>query len=216
MQSDSVSDERLLERCGSGDQAAFQALYERHNRMIYNLLFRMLGNHSDAEEVLPDVFVRVWLKAADFRGQSRVSTWIYRIAANMAMDRLRSGKSTKEVFWDDLPPQERAMPDRNETVEGPEHAVLRQEEHQRLADAMALLNPEERLLLTMYHLQGCSYAEIEETTGITSANIKSKLFRARRRLRNLMLGLEKGNSPDDVRENSTTSSGLRMAIAFRK
>lgn len=213
MQSDSVSDERLLERCGTGDQAAFQALYERHHRMIYNLVYRMLGNHADAEEVLPEVFVRVWTKAAEFRAQSRVSTWIYRIAANMAMDRLRSGRHTREVFWEDLPPQERAMPDHTDTVEGPEHAVLRHEDQRLLADAIARLGEEDRLLVTLYHLQDCTYAEMEAVTGITTTNIKSKLFRARRRLRRLMVEMENENAPDDLRERPSSSTGLRLAVA---
>jgi RNA polymerase sigma-70 factor (ECF subfamily) len=208
-------------RCGRGDQAAFQALYERHHRMIYNLAFRMLGNHADAEEVTPDVFVKVWQKAAEFRGHSRVSTWIYRIAANMAMDRLRSARVGREIFWDDLTPVEKEMPDRD-AAETPEEAVLRQEDQRALATAMARLAAEDRLLVTLYHLQGCTYAEIEEITGISPVNIKSKLFRARRCLRENMLtnrkdpnrSLEKGDAPDDVQGRPDAPDGLRMAAAI--
>jgi RNA polymerase sigma-70 factor (ECF subfamily) len=210
---DSVRDEILVQRCGAGDEAAFQALYERHNRMIYNLVFRMLGNHADAEEVTPDVFVKVWLKAADFRGQSRVSTWMYRIAANMAMDRLRSARVGREVFWEDLAATEREMPDRRSDTETPEESALRHEDQRVLAKAMERLSPEDRLLVTLYHLQGCSYLEIEEITGVSPVNIKSRLFRARRRLRDAMVVQEKGDAPDDVQRNSSTPDGLRVAAA---
>lgn len=210
---ESVSDEMLIQRCGEGDDAAFRALYERHNRMIYNLVFRMLGSHADAEEVAPDVFVKVWLKAADFRGQSRVSTWMYRIAANMAMDRLRSGRVGKEVFWEDLSPTEREMPDRRDAAETPEESAMRREDNRALAAAMAKLSSDDRLLVTLYHLQGCSYLEIEEITGISPVNIKSRLFRARRRLRDTMVNLEKGDAPDELHRNPSTTDGLRMAAA---
>ena len=219
--SEGIGDETLMMRCGRGDQAAFQALYERHHRMIYNLAFRMLGNHADAEEVTPDVFVKVWQKAAEFRGHSRVSTWIYRIAANMAMDRLRSARVGREVFWDDLTPVEKEMPDR-EAAETPEEALLRQEDHRTLAGAMSHLGAEDRLLVTLYHLQGLTYAEIEEITGITPVNIKSKLFRARRRLRENMQTqqkdtveiFEKGDAPDGMPRSSDAADGLRMAAAL--
>jgi RNA polymerase sigma factor (sigma-70 family) len=213
---DSVTDDVLLRRCAQGDEGAFQVLYERHNRMLYNLLFRILGNHADAEEVLPDVFVKAWLKAADFRGHSRVSTWLYRIAANMATDRLRSGRIGKEVFWEELPPHERAMPDVHGHIESPEHAALRREDEALLAQAIGRLAQEDRLLVTLYHLQECTYAEIEEITGISAANIKSKLFRARRRLRTHMTSLQKGDAPDDVQASSSTPTGLRLAAASRR
>lgn len=214
-----------MHRCGRGDQRAFQALFERHHRMIYNLAFRMLGNHADAEEVTPEVFVKVWQKAAEFRGHSRVTTWIYRIAANMAVDRLRSARATREVFWDDLTPVEKEMPDRP-AAETPEQALLRREDQRLLAEAIAGLPAEDRLLVTLYHLQGLSYAEIEEVTGVSPANIKSKLFRARRRLRRAMPdnrtdtmrkefkgkeSKQKGDAPDDVPKRSDTADGLRMA-----
>lgn len=214
MPADTASDEALVQRCGNGDETAFQALYERHNRMIYNLVFRMLGNHSDAEEVTPDVFVKVWLKAGDFRGQSRVSTWMYRIAANMAMDRLRAARTGKEVFWEDMAPAEREMPDRRDGAETPEQAALRHEDRRSLAGAMARLSADERLLVTLYHLQGCSYAEIEGITGISPANIKSRLFRARRRLRETMEALEEGEAPDELHRNPSTTDGLRVAAAI--
>ena len=222
---EAITDETLMIRCGRGDQRAFQALYERHHRMIYNLTYRMLGNHADAEEVTPDVFVKVWQKASEFRGQSRVSTWIYRIAANMAMDRLRSARVSREVFWDDLTSVEKEMPDRP-VAETPEQALMRQEDQRTLARAVARLGAEDRLLVTLYHLRGLSYAEIEEITGVTSVNIKSKLFRARRRLRENMLDQQKdlmqnqkkgkGDAPDDVQRRSDAPDGFRMATAVSR
>jgi RNA polymerase sigma factor (sigma-70 family) len=209
------TDEQLLARCGTGDEVAFRDLYERHQRMVYNLVFRMTGNHADAEELVPDVFVRVWQKARDFRGGSRVSTWLYRIAANLAMDHLRSARHTREVFWEDLPPQDQLASDRSEAEDGPEYFALRQDDRRRLEGALMRLGVEERLLVTLYHLQDCSYAEIEDVTGISTTNIKSRLFRARRRLRQHMLGLEKGDASDDMQEYAAAADGLLLAAPVR-
>lgn len=211
MDIEALSDEELLERCSRGDDHAFRVLFERLRQMVYNLVFRILNSHLDAEEVTPEVFVRVWQKAGDFRGGSRVSTWVYRIAANMALDRVRAGRNVHEVFWEDLPPRERAMPDERDSVESPEDAVLRREQATVLERAMARLNVEDRLLVTLYHLQECSYQEVQQITGINPANIKSKLFRARRRLRGILIEMEKGETQDDVPEGSTSSAGLYQA-----
>jgi RNA polymerase sigma-70 factor (ECF subfamily) len=211
--SDAASDETLMARCARGDQAAFQALYERHHRMVYNLAFRLLGNHADAEEVLPDVFVKVWQKAGEFRGQSRVTTWLYRVASNMAMDRLRAARVGREVFYEDLSIAEKEMPDRSAASETPEETILRQADQRLLAAAMGRLGAEDRLLVTLYHLQGCSYAEIEEITGVTPVNIKSKLFRARRRLRDILKSSVKGDASDGVQGDTAPLDGLRMAAA---
>ena len=184
-----------MTRCAAGDEAAFGVLYERHHRLVYNIAYRMLGNPTDAEDILPDVFVKAWTKAGDFRGGSQVSTWLYRIAANMAMDRLRSGRHTKEVFWDDLPVRDQAMPDVGGESDNPERVAIRHDDERRLNKALGMLSKDERLLVTLYHLQGCSYTEVEEITGISTQNIKSRLFRARRRLKGFMEELEEGHAP---------------------
>lgn len=215
MQSGTQSDEALVERCARGDESAFKELFDRHHRMVYNLAFRMTGNHSDAEEIAPEVFVKVWRKASEFRGQSRVSTWLYRIAANMAMDRMRSARTTKEVFWEDLAPVDKEMPDLRQATETPEDAAMRREDNRILAAAIERLSADDRLLVTLYHLQGCSYAEIEDITGISQVNIKSKLFRARRRLRDTMVTTQKGDAPDDVQRSTTTTDGFHFAAALQ-
>lgn len=213
---DAAGDEILMARCARGDQAAFQMLYERHHRMVYNLAFRLLGNHADAEEVLPDVFVKVWQKAGEFRGQSRVTTWLYRVTSNMAMDRLRAARVGREVYYEDLTIAEKEMPDRGAASETPEQAVLRQEDERALELALGRLGAEDRLLVTLYHLQGCSYAEIEEITGVTPVNIKSKLFRARRRLRDILKAAVKGDAPDGVQGDTASVDGLRATAADRR
>jgi RNA polymerase sigma-70 factor, ECF subfamily len=215
LHADSANDEQLLQLCAQGDERAFQMLYDRHNRMVYNLLFRLLGNHADAEELAPEVFVRVWQKAGNFRGGSRVSTWVYRIASNIALDRLRSAQVKKETFWEELSPQEQEARSGDSPAAGPEESVLRAEEQRLLAQAMALLAPEDRLLVTLYHLQEHSYGDIEEITGISPTNIKSKLFRARQRLKRHLETLEKGDAPDEMPRNSASSTGLRLAAAVQ-
>ena len=103
------------------------------------------------------------------------------------------------------------MPDERDSVESPEDAVLRREQATVLERALARLSVEDRMLVTLYHLQECSYQEVQQITGINPANIKSKLFRARRRLRAILIEMEKGETQDDVQEGSTSSAGFHQA-----
>jgi len=96
-----ISNEELLSRCKENDEAALRELLRRHEKPVYGLLYRMLGNHEDAEEALADVFVKVWRAAGSFRGTAKFTTWLYRIAGNTARDVLRSRKARPEIAIED-------------------------------------------------------------------------------------------------------------------
>src|SRR5208283_4224378 len=97
-----MSNEELLELCKRQDQEALGVLFRRHERPVYNLLYRMLSNHEDAEEALAEVFVKVWRAAASFKGEAKFTTWLFRIASNTARDYLRSRKSRPEVSVEEV------------------------------------------------------------------------------------------------------------------
>jgi len=203
-------DRELIRACQGGSQAALRELWDRHYRMVYNLAYRMLGSHEDAEELAPEVFLKIWRSCGRFQGRSRVTTWIYQVASNLAVDRLRSRRSRSHVLLDDLPKgQEGAIPSAEEGVH-PEEAYLRTETAEQLHQALGKLSPEDRLLITMYHLQGLSYEEIHEVTGISNPNIKSKLFRARQRLKKHLAPF-RDDLHYDVQTDSDPSGGLLCA-----
>ena len=180
----SVSNEELLLRCRQQDHDALQVLFRRHERPVYGLLYRMLGNREDAEEALADVFVKVWRAAAKFRGDAKFTTWLYHISANTARDVLRCRRSQQTVSLDELASWEaEAILSKNEPGEDPSVALIKAEERAVVLAGMQGLSPDDRLLVTLYHFQECSYEEISGIMNAPPANLKVRLFRARRRLR---------------------------------
>ncbi len=206
----SISNEELLEQCRRGDQDALRLLLRRHERPIYSLLYRMLSSHEDAEEALADVFVKVWRSAAGFKGECRFTTWLYRIAANTAKDKLRSRLARPEIPMDDTSTSELQFAAK---TADPEKQVVDADEVSRIAAAMNGLSEDDRLLVSLYHFQELDYQEICEITGIPAPNLKVKLFRARERLRNLCEEMEKEGGANALRNNTTESSGLRQGSA---
>jgi RNA polymerase sigma-70 factor (ECF subfamily) len=209
----SISNEELLDQCKRQDNEALRVLFRRHERPVFNLLYRMLSNYEDAEEALAEVFVKVWRSASSFKGDAKFTTWLYKIATNTARDMLRSRKSRNEVSAEEVIEQEvEAGKKMSNTTLDPVEAALQAEEQALLVGAMARLSEEERLLVTLYHFQDSNYQEIAQITGIPMSNLKVKLFRARQRLRALYAQQESGDT-DEMRAHPTEPPGLREGSA---
>jgi RNA polymerase sigma-70 factor (ECF subfamily) len=185
-----AEDLELLRRCQQGDPLALQGLYDRHHKLVYDLAFRMLGSHEDAEELVTEAFLRLWRGCHSFKGRCRVTTWIYQITSNRCLDRLRSRRSRKSLALEDIAAPETLADYQAPERDQPEETFLREEQARHLHSALNRLPEEDRLLVTLYHLQGCSYEEIQEITRIKPTNIKSKLYRARQRLKQHLSALE--------------------------
>jgi|YelNatPaOPRAMG01_1025707.scaffolds.fasta_scaffold11248_3 RNA polymerase sigma-70 factor (ECF subfamily) len=186
-----LSDEDLLMRCREQDELALKELLSRHQISIYNLLYRMLGCREDAEEALADVFVKVWRSAAGFKGKSRFKTWLYRIAANTARDMLRARKARPEVAFEDVLLEDAANSAENvkwQTVD-PEPELVDSAALALLGKAMERLSDDDRLIISLYHLDECSLPEIAEILGQPRGSLKVRLFRARQKLRSHLAAL---------------------------
>ena len=206
----SQSNEELLGQCKHQDQEALRVLLKRHERPVYSLLYRMLSNHEDAEEALAEVFVKVWRGAAFFKGDSKFTTWLYKIAANTARDALRSRKTRREVSIEDVVINELEAGKRTGADMGdPAKHAIEAESRANILRAMNELSEDDRLLISLYHFNECDYGEIEKITGISSSNLKVKLFRARQRLRKACAALEEGDN-NELRANTTESPGLQQ------
>lgn len=209
----SISNEELLEQCKLQDHEALRVLFRRHERPVYSLLYRMLSSKEDAEEALAEVFVKVWRGAASFKGGSKFTTWLYRIAANTARDYLRSRRTRKEVSVEDLTINEANAIDRSASaLADPAKAALQSEGRNLIYQAMAGLSEEDRLLVTLYHFEEMEYDEISRITGISPDNLKVRLFRARQRLKKLCAEQEKGES-NEMRTDTSQSTGLQQGSA---
>jgi len=210
----SASNEELLELCKRQDQEALRALLKRHERPVYNLLYRMLSNHEDAEEALAEVFVKIWRSAASFKGNSKFTTWMFKIASNTARDFLRSRMTRQEVSFEDASIDQLEIAEQSGTSAGdPEACAINSEDRARIVRAMQGLSEEDRLIVSLYHFQELDYNEVARIANVPASNLKVKLFRARQRLRALCAEQEKDGEPDGLREDTTGSSGLRQGSA---
>jgi len=174
-----VADEVVLvERCQSGDAAAFDSLVAKYAPQVYNLAYRMVGHPEDAEDMAQAVFIRVFRAIKSFRGTSSFNTWLYRVATNVCLDELKRRKrrpvSTEWPREEDVPldPPSAAAVD-------PETAVLRRERQELVQRAIQSLPESQRVVLVLADIQGLSYDEISEALGASLGTVKSRLNRAR-------------------------------------
>lgn len=173
------NDQRLIERVLAGERAAFRELIASYERLVQHVVFRLVLDRRDAEEVCQDVFLRVYRGLANFRGEAKLSTWIARIAHRSALKHLEKRR---------LPRAPEFTSDDHSTVEIATPAtqlddVVRAELRAFTRARVAVLPPEYRAAVTLYHLEGMSVAEVAEVMQLPSGTVKSHLFRARKLLK---------------------------------
>src|SRR5688572_24784460 len=179
MKNDSVHEHELVERCRQGDESAFQELVNRHKDLVFALIARTTPDRSRAEDLAQDVFLRVHRGIPYFRGEARLSTWIYRIVHNVCTQ--WHGARHAEV------PLERSRDDTPRREPGSHDAAFADiEVRDRLQKAMAQLPANYRLLIAAHYLQGVQYEALAETLNIPLGTVKTHLYRAKRRLRELL------------------------------
>jgi len=171
-------DATLVEAARRGDQGAFSDLVRETNRSVYGLVFRLVGNHDDAADVMQETYLRIWRGLRNFRGDAAFDTWVYRVAANTAMTHLKKrGRTPEPVDPADLEPLERPAPE----AETSPDAEAVEEALKKLPETM-------RTVLVMKDMYGFSLEEIAKQVGATEGAVKVRLFRARRRLAELVYG----------------------------
>jgi len=174
----------LLRRIAAKDRRAFEALYHAYYRRLFAYLFKTIRRPELAEEVLDDVMLAVWTGAAGFNGRSRPSTWIFGIAYHKALKALaRQGRHHAEIEESDV---EEPMTDESP---GPEGLLARREMADLLERALRALPLEQRTVVELTYYHGFAYQEIAEVMGCPVNTVKTRLFHARRRLRELLHGM---------------------------
>lgn len=185
------SDHRLVERIARGDHEAFDELYHRYHQRVFGYLLRVLGRLGRIEEVLDDVMLAIWQGAHRFDGRSRVSTWIFGIAHHKALKALDRSRREADRSGDDPAELE------HEPVTGaggPETAAARSELRRMLRRAMEALSPVQRAAVELTFFYGYSYPEVARILGCPVGTVKTRMFHARRVLKERLpeLGL-RGN-----------------------
>lgn len=175
-------DAELVERWKAGDERAFETLVRRHEQRVFRLLMRMMGTREEAEDVSQEAFLSLHRHGKRFRSESRFSTFVYRVAANAALNRRRSlGRNrarikklgVRQAAGDDLPYSPR----------DPEGAMLGGELSEHVREALGRLSATLRMPVILYDIEGLSYSEIAAVLSVAEGTVKSRIHRARQALR---------------------------------
>jgi RNA polymerase sigma-70 factor (ECF subfamily) len=170
-------DHALIEKCRQGDGASHFSLYSKYAGKVYGFARRFLGDEQHAEDVTQEVFLRVFRKLALFRGDSRFSTWLFRITVNSCKNKRRSLDRVDRFD------QDRFFEERRDEEEPPEEALYDRALGARIDEALAILGEEQRSVLLLKAQGELSYREIGDMFGQSESQIRGKLYRARKAFR---------------------------------
>lgn len=170
-------DNGIIDRVLAGDTEAYHEIISRYGDQVFSLVSGIVRNRQDAEEIVSDVFLKVFSQLHKFRGDSKFSTWLYRIAYNTAI----SGTRRKREATTDI--DERRM---ESIPEDEEEILLKEARMEQLEHAMEKLPAAERVLIELFYMQDMAIDDISVVTEDTPGNVKVKLFRTRRKLAGLI------------------------------
>ena len=185
----------LVQRIQNGDADAFAVLMEEYQKKVYLLALRTVGNQQDAEDMTQEAFLRAYRSIHSFRGDSKLSVWLYRLTTNLCIDLLRSRgrKPTVSLTVEDNDEDTQELDVTDERYD-PEEIFQRRELQRAVQRGLAALPEDYRVILVMRELNGLSYAEIGEALQLEEGTVKSRLFRARKKLCEFLR--RDGNLPD--------------------
>ena len=178
MFAEGIGDAECVRRVQQGDTDSFEVLVRRHEKAIFNLVYRLLGNYDEAAEVAQEVFLSAFRSIHQFRGEANFSTWLYRIGLNHASTRRKSLQTS----------QQRHIPlDGTEVIADgavdPAKNVEHKEIQQRVQQALNSLDPEDARIVLLRDLQDIPYEDVAEMLDIPVGTVKSRLHRARQALK---------------------------------
>lgn len=187
MENEKVSDSDLIRSVLSGNTRAYAALLSRYQHMVFTLAMRMLNHRELAEETAQDIFVKAYRSLGTFRGDSKFSTWLYRIAYRRILD-VQTRESRR-------PDNASLYSDYQVFSQGSEstwEALMVTERRMHLLRALDKLSPRDKSVLSLYYLQELNTKEIAEVTDLSISVVKVSLFRARERLKSLLENTQEG------------------------
>lgn len=174
---------RVIRAVLDGDTARFEDLVHAYEKGIYNLCLRMLGDEQDALDASQDAFFKAYRALGSFRGDSRFSSWLYRLASNVCLDMLRKRPAAPEPSFEE-DEFDRLFRDTRPT---PQEALEQKELRRTVADALTELPAEFRQAVVLRDVNGLSYDEIGAITGLEQGTVKSRIYRARKKLADVLL-----------------------------
>lgn len=200
-----VSEKKIIEKVLGGDANAFEELVLKYEKTVYNLALRMVGDRDDASDMTQEAFIKAYGSLSSFRGDSKFSVWIYRIATNVCLDFLRSKSRKQQVSLTVSDDDEDAQLDIPDPSSDPEQQLMQKISMQSVEEGLKTLPDKQRQILVMRELGGMSYAEIGAALSLEEGTVKSRIFRARKRLCTFLL--DSGNIPDSLASKGMKGSG---------
>ena len=190
-----------------GDVNAYEALVKKYEKNVYNLALRMTGNSEDAADMAQEAFIKAYNSLTSFRGDSKFSVWLYRIVSNVCLDflRSRSRKQTVSLLTENDDGEEVELDIADET-HSPEKLLDRSLTRDAVRRGLAALPPDHREILLLREIQGLSYEEIADVLGLEAGTVKSRIFRARKKLCSFLI--KDGNIPEFVSSSKERGGDL--------
>lgn len=194
-----TEEQKLIRRIQNGDHEAFAELIKLHETQVYNLCLRMCGNPEDASDLSQEAFIKAWRGIRFYKFESQFSTWLYRLTTNVCIDFLRKQKRRPTVSLTIEEEGESAELEIADPAPSPEEQTIHMERSRAVAKAMGQLEEEFRMVLTLRIVDDLSYEEISDILNLKVGTVKSRLARARLKLKKL---LEDGNILEIPSSNS--------------
>ena len=179
-----MTDAELIAGLKAGKADAYKMLYEGYNRQIYNIALGFLPNQEDAEDIVQEVLIEIYRAAPAFRGDAKLSTWVYRITVNKSLELIRKRKRKKRfAFLTSLAPGEGVDAKDNVKMNHPGLKLENKERAEVLYQAIESLSENQKIAFTLSQIDGMSYQEIQDTMGLSKSSVESLIFRARTNLK---------------------------------
>lgn len=170
-----------------GNVNDFEKLVAAYEKNVYNIALRMVGDPEDAADMTQETFIKAYRALSSFRGDSKFSSWLYRIASNVCLDFLRSRSRHPQVSLSTVDEDDRATFELPDMRQNPEEQLMKKLGMEAVRRGLEQLPEQQRQILVLRELGGLSYAELAQTLGLEEGTVKSRIFRARKRLCALLL-----------------------------
>lgn len=171
------TDQFYIDKILANDTKAFTVLVNRYKNMVFTLAVQMLKNKEEAEEVSQDTFVKIYKHLEKFKGDSKFSTWVYRIAYNACLDRIKTYKKNRNTVGIDQFTENQVK-----TLETAFDLMERSDREKSVKECLKRMPEDDAVIITLFYFEELSLAEISKVVGLDANNVKVKLFRARKRL----------------------------------
>ena len=180
-----TEEKKLLHRIKDGNESAFHEFFENHHKAVYHLYFHMLHDLHKAEDITQEVFLKAFMRVDKFRGESKVSTWLYRIAVNLCLNHQRQKKHKNILSLDFM--FERRNQQARDPGNGPLERLNQKEEKLIVRETIDSLPKNQRIAIIFNHYEGFSYHEISEIMNLSVSSVRSLIYRAKQRLQKRMI-----------------------------